>query len=99
MSRRRALAWLPLGIGCLGMFVAGAAAQSSGMGPGLSISGYVRDDVNHQPLKGVTLELMGTSGTTASPAVMSGINGEFRFSGLGSGDYRIFGHQKGFCSI
>jgi len=50
---------------CLAMLVIGAVAKSSGIGAGLSISGYVRDEDNHQPLKGATLELMGTSGSTA----------------------------------
>jgi len=81
------------------MLVIGAVAQSSGIGAGLSISGYVRDEDNHQPLKGATLELMGTSGSTASPSVMSGITGEFRFSGLVSGDYRILAHEKGFDPV
>jgi tetratricopeptide (TPR) repeat protein len=95
MLRPRGLSWLLVSLSCLGTFAARAFGQAVG-GGGLSISGYVRDDGNHQVLKAVALELVRSSGTAASPASMSGVTGEFLFGGLTSGDFRILAHQSGY---
>src|SRR5882672_1898346 len=98
MQRRRGLACLLVTISCFGILPIIALAQASGRdgGGGLSISGYVRDDENHQALRAVALELITASGDTASPSLMSGVTGEFRFSGLVSGDYRILAKGSGY---
>lgn len=76
-----------------GFFLGSSGAQVTG---GLSISGYVRDDESHQPLKAISLELTSVSGGTAAPPVVSGVTGEFRFGGLVSGEYHISSHQTGY---
>jgi tetratricopeptide (TPR) repeat protein len=101
MRRPHGLDFLLVSITCLGMVqvaqVTAFAQASGGDGVGgLSISGYVRDEDSHQSLKAVALELIGAGGTTASPAVMSGVNGEFRFGGVVSGEFRIHAHQTGY---
>jgi len=95
MYCRAGLGCLLAGIACLGILPATGFAQSMG-NSGLAISGYVRDAESHQPLRAVALELEGATGSTAAPAIVSGITGEFLFNGLNSGDFRILAHQTGY---
>ncbi len=64
---------------------------------GLSISGYVIDDENHQAIKAVPLQLIHASGDNASIPTISGVTGEYQFGGLTSGDYRISAHENGYA--
>src|SRR5882757_6173677 len=95
MRRRRGFGCVLASISCLGILHTWAPAQTVG-NSGLAISGYVRDDANHQVLKAVALELVGATGTIASPPTMSGVTGEFLFNGLNSGDFRISAHMSGY---
>ena len=94
MRRRAGFGWVLASVSCLGILQQ-CTAQTVG-NSGLAISGYVRDDANHQVLKAVALELVGATGTIASPATMSGVTGEFLFNGLNSGDFRILAHMSGY---
>jgi len=62
----------------------------------LFISGFVRDDETNQPVKSVTVTLKRGGGEVAAPTVVSGTSGEFEFTGIGSGDYRIEVDAKGY---
>src|SRR5579864_6593232 len=66
-------------------------------GTGLTLSGYVIDDVSHQPIRSVPLQLFRTAGNYAAVPIISGVTGEYQFSGLSSGDYQISAHANGFA--
>jgi tetratricopeptide (TPR) repeat protein len=66
-------------------------------GTGLTLSGYVIDDVSHQPMRSVPLQLFRTAGNYAAAPIISGVTGEYQFSGLSSGDYQISAHANGFA--
>jgi tetratricopeptide (TPR) repeat protein len=85
--------WLAT-IALAGCFSSFAFAQ--GNGRGLSIGGTVRDEESHETLSAVALELQAESGKTASPAVVSGTNGQFQFDGLNSGNFRILAKRNGY---
>jgi tetratricopeptide (TPR) repeat protein len=78
----------------------GAVCQTSSRSTGIQslyISGFVRDDESHQSLKAVTVTLTrGSGGANVAPSVVSGTAGEFQFSEVLSGDYRIEVNQKGY---
>jgi tetratricopeptide (TPR) repeat protein len=95
MRRRSGLGCLLASISCLGILQTRVFPQTVG-NSGLAISGYVWDDESHEALKAVALELVGATGTTASHAIVSGVTGEFLFTGLNSGDFRILAHQNGY---
>lgn len=84
----------------VGLLVCGRAfSQSAGPSTGIQgsfISGYVRDDDSQQPLKSVTVVLKRGGGEIAAPAVVTGTAGEFQFTGMTSGDYRIEVNVKGY---
>jgi hypothetical protein len=57
----------------------------------------VIDDVSHQPIRSVPLQLFRTAGNNAAAPIISGVTGEYQFSGLSSGDYQISAHENGFA--
>jgi len=59
------------------------------------VSGSVHEEATNSPISSVALEIL-SSGTRAAPAVMSGINGEFQFSGLRDGDFYIVASKEGY---
>ncbi|MBZ5656259.1 MAG: tetratricopeptide repeat protein [Acidobacteriia bacterium] len=62
---------------------------------GHHLSGYVREETTNVPIQSVALELL-SSGMRAAPAIVSGMDGEFRFAGLRDGDYYIVATKKGY---
>ena len=64
----------------------------------LYISGYIRNEQNNEAIKGATVELQRESGEKASPAVQSGLDGEFEFDNVTSGNYQIAVEQRGYVS-
>ena len=96
MCRRRGRLGLQVSAVVFAVFSPAAFPQQTAPARGLFISGSVRDDDTHQALSAVTLELQRASGEAASTPIVSGVRGEFQFNGVGSGDYHIIAHEKGY---
>jgi len=80
----------------LGVFSAAAFSQRTVPSPALSIGGVVRDEKTNQYIAAATLDLQRTSGESGSPTIVSGTRGDFQFTRVGSGDYVITVHAKGY---
>ncbi len=65
---------------------------------GHQLSGYVREETTNVPVDSVALEIF-SSGQRVAPAVVSGMDGEFGFSGLRDGDYNIVATKKGYDTL
>ena len=63
-----------------------------------SISGYVRDDVNHQALENILVTLKQQTGIPVNTAFTRG-NGEFTFDGLANGDYVLVIHVQDYVDV
>lgn len=62
-----------------------------------TITGFVREEGSNDPIAAATLEIS-PSASEAQATVISGINGEFVFRGLQSGQYVISAKKNGFNS-
>jgi Tfp pilus assembly protein PilF len=62
------------------------------------ISGYVRDDVNHQALENILVTLKQQTGIPMNTAFTRG-NGEFTFDGLANGDYILEIHVQDYVDV
>lgn len=62
-----------------------------------TITGFVREEGSNDPVAAATLEIS-PSASGAQATVMSGINGEFVFRGLQTGQYVISAKKNGFNS-
>ena len=63
-----------------------------------SISGYIRDEVNHQALENILVTLKQQTGIPVNTAFTRG-NGEFRFDGLSNGDYVLEIHVRDYVDV
>lgn len=63
-----------------------------------SISGFIRDEINHQALENILVTLKQQTGIPVNTAFTRG-NGEFRFDGLSNGDYLIEIHVKDYVDV
>lgn len=80
-------------------FASGQQQTARAHGPGAAtfdISGFVRSEVDDQPVQGARLELKTESDNLAHPALLSGGRGEFRFGGFPGGDYFIIADKAGY---
>lgn len=64
----------------------------------LSISGFVRDDVNQNPMDNIHVELHTDDGEVVSQTFTNSI-GEFEFTGLRAGSYLVIIQLKGYDPI
>src|SRR5258707_2209448 len=62
---------------------------------GHHLAGYVREETTNVPVQSVALDVL-SSGVRAAPAIVSGMDGEFRFAGLRDGNYSIIATKKGY---
>lgn len=62
-----------------------------------NIAGYVREEGTNTAIVAATLEIS-RSGSEGQPPVMSGMDGEFLFTGLKDGEYVITAKKHGFVS-
>jgi hypothetical protein len=95
-SGRRSFFRVPASALALWILSVAAIAQRTTPIPSLSISGWVKDEKNNQLITAATLDLQHSSGDSASPSIVSGTGGDFFFAHVGSGDYIITVHAKGY---
>ena len=62
------------------------------------ITGFVKSEVDDQPVQGARMELMSESNNVVHPPVLSSSTGEFRFAGFPAGDYFILVDKSGYES-
>jgi len=60
------------------------------------ITGYVKSDVDDQPVQGARLKLFTVSNNLAHATVLSSTTGGFRFSGSPGGEYFVEAESEGF---
>jgi len=98
--RRMQLFLLILGLGVLPAIL--ESAQQNQNTPNrhalFSISGYIRDEINHQALENILVTLKQQTGIPVNTAFTRG-NGEFTFGGLSSGDYIIEIRAKDYADV
>lgn len=62
------------------------------------ITGYVKSDVDDQPIANARLKLVTVSNNLAHPMVLTSATGEFRFSGSPGGEYFVEAESEGYES-
>jgi len=62
------------------------------------ITGYVKSDVDDQPIANARLKLVTVSNNLAHPMVLTSATGEFRFSGSPGGEYFVEAECQGYES-
>jgi tetratricopeptide (TPR) repeat protein len=78
------------------IFACSAQAQiASRMSGEARVQGYVREERSQQALPNVHVEIS-ASGGQAPPASITGLDGQFRFSGIQDGEYDIVVNEKGY---
>jgi len=68
-------------------------------GPSVStfdITGYVKSELDDQPVSDARLRLITENGNLAHPTVLSSATGEFRFVGFRGGDYFVEAEKQGY---
>src|SRR5262245_50693124 len=60
------------------------------------ITGYVKSELDDQPVPDVRLRLITENGNLAHPTVLSSATGEFRFIGFRGGDYFVEAEKQGY---
>ena len=60
------------------------------------ITGYVKSDVDDQPIANARLKLVTVSNNLAHPTVLTSATGEFRFSGSPGGEYFVEAQCEGY---
>jgi len=60
------------------------------------ITGYVKSDVDDQPIANARLKLVTVSNNLAHPTVLTSATGEFRFSGSPGGEYFVEAESEGY---
>lgn len=76
----------------LSAFRVAAIAQTGG----ISISGYVRDELTQEAVSSAQVELRTQSGDTVGQSAVSGDNGEFRLATSERGDYYLTAERSGY---
>lgn len=72
-----------------------ATAQFGHFSGEARIQGYVRDDATQQPLPNVHVEIT-SAGGEPPPGGVTGLDGQFQFSGVVDGEYDIVVNEKGY---
>src|SRR5262245_45027609 len=60
------------------------------------ITGYVKSELDDQPISDARLKLITENGNLAHPTVLSSSTGEFRFVGFRGGDYFVEAEKDGY---
>jgi tetratricopeptide (TPR) repeat protein len=72
-----------------------ASAQIARFSGEARIQGYVRDEATQQPLSNVHVEITSVGGQPP-PGGVTGLDGQFRFSGVRDGQFEIVVNEKGY---